>query len=73
MAPQAIAGHSRRVRPGAVETGEGAGLRETEMGSVEEECGPGGSGFGSALPPWIGTSGGASNSRSHRLQLHSRF
>lgn len=35
MAPQAIASHSRRVRPRAVETGKGAGLREAEVGSVE--------------------------------------
>lgn len=41
MAPQAVASHSRRVRPQAVEASEGAGLREAEVGSVAEGCGLG--------------------------------
>lgn len=52
-----------------METDEGAGLRETEVGSVEEECWPGDSDSGRALHPWVGTSGGASSSGNRRLQL----
>lgn len=73
MAPQAIASHSRRVRPRAVETGEGAGLREAEVGSVAEGCQPGHSDSGRALHPWVGTSGGASSFGNRRLQLRPRF
>lgn len=58
MAPQAIASHSQRVRPQAVETSEGAGLREAEVDSVAEGCGPGDSDSGRALHPWVETSGG---------------
>lgn len=65
MAPQAFAGHSRRVRPRAVGTREGAGLREAERGSVAVGCRPRGSDSGPALHPWVGTSGGASSSGSH--------
>lgn len=38
MAPQAFAGHSRRVRLRDVGTVEGAGLREAEWGSVAVGC-----------------------------------